>query len=130
MESYTKKIVMNETDVLILKKNIINAKNQGYNYIIITYEGSGDSGMIEDVYMSKEIPTSIWDTTDGEETIIDNKDVIENWAYYTALRGVSDWYNDDGGYGMIVINVNDGTYEVENNVRYMNISTETHSGKI
>lgn len=120
-----------ERNTLVIKKHIIKAKNEGYKYIIITYEGSGDSGMIEEIFMSNEIPMSLWDIDSIERKVInDDIDVIEDWVYNTALEGVSDWYNNDGGYGVIAINVDDATYEVTNNVRYMNISTETHSGKL
>ena len=121
---------MNEIDVLVLKKNIIKAKNEDYKYIIITYEGSGDDGSVEQIYMSNEIPDSPWESINGQEITLPDSNAIENWACDTALESVSNWYDYDGGYGIIVINVNDGTYEVENNVRYVDVTTETQSGKV
>jgi len=121
---------MNEIDVLVLKKNIIKAKNEDYKYIIITYDGSGDSGSIAQIYVSNEIPDNPWESINGQEITLADSLAIARWACDTALESVSDWYSNDGGYGIIVINVNDGTYEIENNVRYIDATTETHSGKV
>lgn len=115
-----------ETNTLVLKKHIIKAKDNGYSYIIITYEGSGDSGAIEEVYMSNTLD----DRADQTPIIGLDKDCIESWAYAEILDNISDWYNNDGGYGTIVIDVNDCTYNVENNIRYMEIQLETHTGQV
>ena len=115
-----------EINILVLKKHIIKAKDNGYRYIIITYEGSGDSGAIEEVYMSNTLD----DITDQTLITDPDKDCIESWAYTAILGEISDWYNNDGGYGTIVIDVDDCTYTVENNIRYMEIQTETHTGQV
>lgn len=119
-----------EKDILVIKKYMIKAKNEGYKYIIITYEGSGDSGTIEDVGMSNDIPDSVWEGFSGEAIEGEDREAIEEWAYYEALNSVSDWYNNEGGYGVIVINVDDATFQVENNVRVMDVLSESHSGKL
>lgn len=119
-----------EKDILVIKKYMIKAKNEGYKYIIITYEGSGDSGTIEDVGMSNDIPNSVWEGFSGEAIEGEDREAIEEWAYYEALNNVSDWYNNEGGYGVIVINVDDATFQVENNVRVMDVLSESHSGKL
>lgn len=119
-----------EKNILVVKKYIIKAKNEGYKYIIITYEGSGDSGTIEDVGMSNDIPGSVWEDFSGKKIEGEDREAIEEWAYDEALSNVSDWYNNDGGYGIITINVDDGTFQVENNLRVMDILIESHSGKL
>ena len=125
--------MISEKNILILKKNIIKAKDLGYKYIIVTYEGSGDSGSVEDIYMCNIVPDGPWgyDRNDKREDV-DGKDreIIEQWAYDEALYNVSDWYNDEGGYGTIAIDVNDATYKIENSVRVMSIDTEYSEGKV
>lgn len=134
MESNKKQIMNkqdNEENILIIKKNMIKAKNNGYKYIIITYEGSGDSGAIENIIMSNNIPEYSWECpVDSKEITGSDRQTIEDWAYYEALYNVSDWYNNEGGYGFIVINVDDGTYEIKNNVRTTSINTESYSDKL
>lgn len=119
-----------EKDILVVKKYIIKAKNEGYKYIIITYEGSGDSGAIEDVAMSNDIPDSVWEGISGEAIEGEDREAIEEWAYGEALNNVSDWYNNDGGFGVIAINVDDATFQIENNVRVSDVVSESHSGKL
>jgi hypothetical protein len=115
-----------ETNILVLKKHIIKANDDGYRYIIITYNGSGDSGAIEEIYLSKTID----DIRDTTPLISSDREPIESWAYNAILDKISDWYNNDGGYGTIVIDVNDCTYTVENNIRYMEIHMETLNGQV
>lgn len=119
-----------ESLALTVKKNILKALNKDYKYIIITYEGSGDSGAIEDISMSNQIGDTIWESAQGESIVGEDRDAIEEWAYSVPLNEVSDWYNNDGGYGMIIINVKDGTYTVENNIRFTDIELETYNGKV
>ena len=53
-------------------------------------------------------------------------EVIEELTYdYLEETGV-DWYNDNGGYGELVINVQEGTVSLEVNVRYSHSTTEFH----
>ncbi len=42
---------------------------------------------------------------------------------YSARMGV-DWYNNDGGYGDLVINVENGTVALDVNVRYTESTNE------
>ncbi|MEM8986683.1 MAG: DUF6878 family protein [Pseudomonadota bacterium] len=109
----------------------------------VTFDGSGDSGSIEEVYfddrhfnaravsLAYEKTQSSWE--DGrwvhareiaEGTL---EDVLEDIGYdYLEETGV-DWYNNDGGFGDLVIDVEAGTVELDVNVRFTESSTEFHS---
>ena len=51
-------------------------------------------------------------------------EAIDELTYdYLEETGV-DWYNNDGGYGELVIDVNAGTVALEVNVRYTESTTE------
>jgi len=120
-----------EKDTLIVKKCMIEAFNEGYKYINITYDGSGDSGSIEDIYLSNNIPNSPWDPpTDYVPINPRYRNHIENWACDDALCNVADWYNNDGGFGIISIDVTNGTYIIDNNIRVMEVHNETYKDKV
>jgi hypothetical protein len=46
------------------------------------------------------------------------------------LDDIEDWYNNDGGYGTVTINLNDFTYSIENNVRITDVETYNHEGEL
>lgn len=109
------------------QKAVVFLKDRGVTKIRVKYEGSGDSGAIEDVdYYDKE-DDEHYCTQLG---ITDSQhDDIQNLAY-PMLDGIEDWYNNDGGYGTVTINLNDFTYSIENNVRITDVETYNHEGEL
>ena len=55
---------------------------------------------------------------------------IQNFAHETILDSIEDWWNNEGGYGDILIKVPSGEYVVNNNVRIMEIEEFTHEGNL
>ena len=92
-----------------------------------TYSGSGDSGSIDYItfvnmenenLLREDIGLDV--NTYGEfQTLI-----------YSLLEDVEDWYNNDGGFGTVTINVETGEYNIDNNVNIITVETYTHEGTI
>jgi hypothetical protein len=122
-----------------LMETLIQLADQGVTGIKIHYDGGGDSGAIENiVYTDKE---------DAEFSDIDlviswdqDKDLgnlnssayanIQNFAHETILDNIEDWWNNEGGYGDILIKVPSGEYIINNNIRIMNTEEYSHEGNL
>jgi hypothetical protein len=77
----------------------------------IRYDGSGDSGAVEDVEFYKEK----WETVDVSEDI---QNQCEDLAYHILNYNYNwDWYNNDGGYGSVIIIPGDDHISIEGYVR-------------
>lgn len=77
------------------KLTLAGAKN-----IFIGFDGSGDSGSIHTI-----------DGLDANEHI--NEEELENWAYELIASTGVDWYNNEGGFGTINLDVPKRTYNFE-----------------
>jgi hypothetical protein len=122
-----------------LMEVLIQLADQGVTGIKVHYDGGGDSGAIENiVYTDKEnaefsdIDLVIsWD----EEKDLGNINSrayanIQNFAHETLLDNIEDWWNNEGGYGDILIKVPSGEYLINNNVRIMNVEEYNHHGNL
>lgn len=109
------------------QKAVVFLKDRGVAKIRVTYEGSGDSGTIEDVnYYDKEDDEHFcthFGITDSQHNDIEN-------LAYPMLDGIEDWYNNEGGYGHITIDLDEFTYDIENNIRITEIETYKHNGTL
>ena len=134
------KTLDNENRVLLFK-----LKDLGIAYIQAYYEGSGDSGAIDDIlYVDNK--KAIEENLDFDELSTDNyisgrecgidfeidKNLDNNIEdlIYGLLENVEDWYNNDGGFGTVTINISTGEYFINNNVRYTETHFHGHSGSI
>jgi hypothetical protein len=133
---------MNETMMTSL---LIQLADLGVTGIQIYYEGSGDSGCIDEVlYTTDKLPENIQDafdkirclnTWDEESKYLRNLDSglssdIESFAEEKILDSIEDWWNNEGGYGTMCILVPSGKYDVMNNVRITEIETFEHVGNL
>lgn len=117
---------------------LIELGNQGVTGIKIHYDGSGDSGAIEEVNYTTDPCASPDDVDDNVEVWGGNSlGEINASAYekfknlgYTLLEGVEDWYNNEGGFGDICICVPSGKYIINNNVRITNVEFYLHDGNL
>ena len=134
------KTLDNENRVLLFK-----LKDLGISYIQAYYEGSGDSGAIDDIlYVDNK--KAIEESVDFHELSTDNyishrscgidfeidknlDNDIEDLVY-GLTEDIEDWYNNDGGFGTVNINVSTGEYIINNNVRYTQTHFYGHSGSI
>ena len=119
---------------------LIKLADHGVTGIKIHYDGSGDSGAIEEICYTTDPCASPSDVDDnveiwGSSYSLSNLDetaykAIENFAYEKLLEDIEDWYNNDGGYGFINIDLDKLHYHISNNIRYTNYETYTHEGSI
>jgi hypothetical protein len=124
---------------------LIQLADLGVTGIQIYYEGSGDSGCIDEVlYTTDKLPENIQDafdkirslnTWDEESKYLRNLDSglssdIESFAEEKILDSIEDWWNNEGGYGTMCILVPSGKYDVMNNVRITEIETFEHVGNL
>ena len=122
-----------------LMEVLIQLADQGVTGIKVHYDGSGDSGAIEGI-----VYTDIEDANFSDIDLISawnqEKDLrklnssacatIENFAHETILDDIEDWWNNEGGYGDLLIKVPSGEYIVNNNVRVVEIEDYTHEGNL
>ena len=93
-----------------LKLSVADAfylKDLGVTEITINYSGGGDSGQIDSIeYANPKVK--------GEFSTIPERilKAVESEGY-RLLNGIDDWYNNEGGYGTIVINVSDFEYAID-----------------
>lgn len=83
-------------------------KTGGAAGVTINFDGSGDSGSIYEILVE-----------DGERDLSDElRQQVEDWAYLLLDSTNIDWYNNDGGYGSIFIDVDERLYRYEIYTRY------------
>ena len=142
LAGFTKLNSMNE---IMMTSLLIQLADLGVTGIKIKYEGSGDSGCIEDVlYTTDKLPKDEEDAMDIvnelEPWTQDVKDLkklhsglasdIENFAEGQILDSIEDWWNNEGGYGSMCILVPSGKYQLENNIRITEVETFEHDGSL
>ena len=81
-------------------------KDAGVTNVNIRYDGGGDSGQVEDVeYEGTNLDhTSLNDKFEGDLQDLATHILEQHYDY--------DWYNNDGGYGNIRINLEEDTPEI------------------
>jgi hypothetical protein len=78
----------------------------------IRYDGSGDSGSIDDVDFYKEK----WESVD--DVAEDLRGLCEDLGYHILNQHYQwDWYNNDGGYGTVIITPDTDTITIDGYVR-------------
>jgi hypothetical protein len=87
--------------------------------IVMNFEGAGDSGSIDDVILlnasggNVTIPTTtiLWTSEDyhdaGKPKDTTLRKALEDLGYQMLDKTGVDWYNNDGGYGDIAIDISD-----------------------
>lgn len=118
---------MTEETLDTWQKAVVFLKDRGIAKIRVTYEGSGDSGAIDNVlYYDKEDDEYYSSQLNINES---QHNDIQNLAY-PMLDGIEDWYNNEGGYGGITIDLDEFTYNIENNIRITEVETYSHNGSL
>ena len=115
-------------------KQVIDLRDKGVEFIKVEYAGGGDSGSIENTFMyNKFVEKIMWeeDNLEHYETAhfhysLSNE--LEGYIY-SILHDIEDWWNNDGGYGTILIRLKDLKYKINNNVYYTQTDNYTHEGK-
>ncbi len=138
METTEKKEKLNVTIPLdsTFSHILFNLAAQGYSHICIVYDGSGDSGDIEDIIpIPRDLENVIsyntcYDIEDRIELDTELYNLIANQAYNKVLNDLEDWCNNDGGYGQLYISTEDSSYDSYHYTRYTDIHDCSSEGKI
>jgi hypothetical protein len=132
-----------ETKQELSLKEALNKINElGYKYIRFNYNGAGDSGSTDrpDFYRTKEEAT--FERLDGCSWNQNYQELTKNFKECQdfvqplqtkvdkVLTDIEDWWNNDGGFGHIIINTETGEYTIENNINIVDQETYNHEGKI
>jgi hypothetical protein len=122
------KIKLNNTMEYCITPFLLEAKDKGINVVVITYSGGGDDGCIDsiDYYKSK------LDDLDGSgfDIKLNHEDVFKDYCTDTLLENIEDWYSDEGGYGRLVVYLDDMSYTIDNH-QYEQITHEyKHEGTL
>lgn len=82
------------------------------NEIIFNFDGQGDSGELYDIEV--------------RDLLYNNEHVELEYNYFDIIsqRITFDWYNNDGGYGEIIVNLDTGIMYQNGNVRITDIKSE------
>ena len=134
----------NETSLTVMMLVLAEANITGLQ---IVYEGSGDSGAIENILFTKEpleTPDDIsnhiddrWGLKHGlSESGIEMTKVaslvtnIKELIISVLLDEIENWWDNDGGYGIVNMLVPSGQYKIENSVRFTETYYYEHEGDL
>ena len=124
---------------------LLQLADRGVTGVKVNYEGSGDSGAIENVvYTAEKLSENEEDAFDtlfdinvwGKDAL-DLKDLdsglesdIAHFVEEQLLNDIEDWWNNDGGYGTVCILVPSGKYKIVNDIRITEIESFYHDGSL
>jgi len=115
---------------------LIGLVNAGIKKVRVYYEGGGDSGCIDSIKITTDpditfedledwnVGTNLEDYNTGLHTL------VYDFCSEQLLDDIEDWWNNDGGWGTIHIDVENGTYLIQNNVRIVHEEEYTHEGNL
>ena len=109
---------------------MFNIQDLGFDRIKVAYSGGGDSGDIDEIYLLRPEDPEDHNEFNNIDGILseDIRLAILEFAF-SKLNVVEDWWNNDGGYGTMMIQVPSGQYEIDNNVYYTTTESYSHSGE-
>lgn len=131
-----------ETQELTLKEALQKINELGYKYVRFNYNGAGDSGSTDraDFYKTEEeanherVDGCDWNKnfeelskrfSECEQFIMPIESKVDK-----VLVEIEDWWNNDGGFGHIIINTETGAYTIENNIHIVDQETYNHEGTL
>jgi len=142
LAGFTKSNSMKEMDMI---GTLVRLADLGVTGIKVTYEGSGDSGAIENVvYTAEKLKENeedafedlndldVWGTDILNLSTLDSglESDIAHFVEEQLLNDIEDWWNNDGGYGNVCILVPSGKYKIVNDIRVTEVETFYHEGSL
>jgi len=128
---------MTENDMTGL---LLQLADLGVTGIKIIYSGGGDSGAIDEIIYTTEKVTNFEDLDDLDqysENVLNLRDLstslysdIEDFATSKLLDNIEDWWNNEGGYGTVLIAIPSGNYKINNNIYFTETETYNHNGNL
>lgn len=109
----------------------------GITQVVATFDGSGDSGQVEEVTASvgdddAELPSVMVEhidvNYDGTKTgaEVDLRQAIENIVYEVLEETHAGWENNDGAYGDVTFNVSERKIHLDFNERFTDSTLYEH----
>jgi hypothetical protein len=142
LAGFTKSNSMNEINMM---GTLVKLADLGVTGIKVQYEGSGDSGCIENtVYTTEKMDKDeeaafdeinyieVWgqDVQHLQELDSGLHSDIENFVEDKLLQDIEDWWNNDGGYGSVCILIPSGKYKIYNDIRITQVESYFHEGSL
>jgi hypothetical protein len=142
LAGFTKLNSMNEINMM---GTLVKLADLGVTGIKVQYEGSGDSGAIENVVYTTEKMDEDEEAAfdDINDIYVWNQDVshlqeldsglssdIANFVEEQLLNDIEDWWNNDGGSGAVCILIPSGKYKIYNDIRITQIESYFHEGSL
>jgi hypothetical protein len=133
LAGFTKQNSMNEINMMA---TLVKLADLGVTGIKVQYEGSGDSGCIENtVYTTEKMDINdieVWyqDAKHLRELDSGLASDIENFVEDKLLQDIEDWWNNDGGYGSVCILIPSGKYKIYNDIRITQVESYFHEGSL
>ncbi len=119
---------------------LLKLADLGVTGIKIFYSGGGDSGDIDDVVYTtiKEAAfNNIMNLSNHGEDVLylanldgELKDELTDFANEKILNDLEDWWNNDGGYGVMIIKIPSGEYEIANTIYVTDTEEFEHDGDL
>ena len=119
-----------------LEKIMFGLVNHGIKKVVVHYEGGGDSGAIEYVHATQDPDIGYYDLENWDQEYLLNdidsglSTLIEDYCQEVLLNDIEDWWNDEGGRGYVYIDVELGTYTINNSVRVIEYEDYHHEGNL
>jgi hypothetical protein len=114
---------------------LLQMADLGITGLYIYYSGGGDSGAIEYIDYTTE-PVNDYNVIHYQKRQ-NLKDVgrdiyqnIEDFASEKILSDIEDWWNNDGGYGVMIIKIPSGEYEIANTIYVTDTEEFEHDGDL
>jgi hypothetical protein len=137
LADFTKQNNMTENEMTDL---LLKLADLGVTGIKIFYSGGGDSGDIDDIVYTTTKEASFDDINTlnsyGENLLnlhtLDDElsDKIKDFANEKILNDLEDWWNNDGGYGVMLIKIPSGQYEINNTIYVTDTEEFEHNGNL
>ncbi len=128
---------MTENDMTGL---LLQLADLGVTGIKVLYSGGGDSGAIDEIIYTTQEVTSLEDLDDLDpysENVLNLRDLstsfysnIEDFATSKLLDNIEDWWNNEGGYGTVLISIPSGNYTINNFIYTTDTEEFTHHGNL
>jgi len=106
-------------------------KDIGVAFISVEYSGGGDSGAIETIDCLDSMHSII--NMSNFENYSEIQNILRDIEYYfeaTILSNIEDWWNNEGGWGDLTLDLSDLSYTIKNNINYMQTELYNHEGNI
>ena len=110
----------------------------GVTRIVVTFDGYGDSGQIENVVAKAgdddivmpnamiEFATTVWGQPEPERSFVTVTAAVESLAYDALERTHGGWENNDGAYGEFCFDASARCIHLEFNERFTSSELYTH----